>query len=77
MSRGTSRRHRSGSHDDNPRERLLSNGTQSLSDAELVEILLRNGCPGSSAEAVRGVQELGISVQRIELDPGVVSADAA
>ena len=36
-------------NDDNPRKRLLQFGPQALSDVELVEILLRNGCPGTSA----------------------------
>ncbi len=31
----------------------------------------------ATGEAVRGVKELGLSVRRIELDPDVVSADAA
>ena len=44
-----SRRRRRHSHDDNPRKRLLQFGPTALSDVELVEILLRNGCPGSSA----------------------------
>ncbi len=38
-------------------------------DAESMEHAIR--------EAVRGVQGLGLTVKRIELDPGVVSADAA
>lgn len=32
-----------------PRERLLRRGAQALSDAELVAVLLQNGCPGRSA----------------------------
>ncbi len=44
------RRQRPDHREDHPRERLLSMGTQVLSDAELVEILLRNGCPGSTAK---------------------------
>ena len=32
-----------------PRERLLALGAASLSDAELVALLLRTGAPGSSA----------------------------
>ncbi len=43
------RRRRQNHHDDNPRTRLLELGPTALSDVELVEILLRNGCPGSSA----------------------------
>ena len=43
------RRRRHPPHDDNPRTRLLDFGATALSDVELVEILLRNGCPGSSA----------------------------
>ena len=35
--------------EDHPRERLFRHGAQALSSAELVEILLRNGCPGSTA----------------------------
>ena len=34
--------------DERPRERLLRNGGRSLSDAELVAILLRTGCSGIS-----------------------------
>ena len=44
-----SRRKRRHYNDDNPRKRLLQFGPTALSDVELVEILLRNGCPGSSA----------------------------
>ncbi len=36
--------------DEQPRRRLLHNGAPSLSDAELLEILLRNGCPGSTTK---------------------------
>ena len=32
------------------RERLFRDGTRALSDAELLEILLRNGCPGSTTK---------------------------
>ena len=35
--------------EDHPRERLFRHGTHALSNAELLEILLRNGCPGSTA----------------------------
>jgi DNA repair protein RadC len=35
-------------HDERPRERLLRNGAQALSDAELVAILLKGGRPGAS-----------------------------
>ncbi len=35
--------------DDYPRERLFRHGALALSNAELLEILLRNGCPGSTA----------------------------
>jgi DNA repair protein RadC len=35
--------------EERPRERLLSRGARSLSDAELVAILLRTGLPGKSA----------------------------
>ena len=34
--------------DERPRERLLGNGGASLSDAELVAVLLRSGRPGRS-----------------------------
>ncbi len=46
MSRPRRRRRRL---DEHPRKRLLHSGAPALSDAELVEILLRNGCPGSTA----------------------------
>lgn len=49
MSRPNRRRRRNPAHGDNPRTRLLDLGATALSDVELVEILLRNGCPGSSA----------------------------
>ena len=49
MSQPTRRRRRHPPHDDNPRTRLLEFGPTALSDVELVEILLRNGCPGSTA----------------------------
>ena len=45
----TRRRRRLAQRDDHPRERLFRHGAQALSSAELVEILLRNGCPGSTA----------------------------
>ena len=35
--------------DEQPRRRLLRHGAPTLSDAELLEILLRNGCRGSTA----------------------------
>ena len=35
--------------EDHPRERLFRHGAHALSNAELLEILLRNGCPGSTA----------------------------
>ena len=38
--------------DERPRDRLLHNGSASLSDAELVSILLRSGRPGVSSIAV-------------------------
>ena len=34
--------------EDHPRERLFRHGAHALSNAELLEILLRNGCPGST-----------------------------
>lgn len=37
------------SPDDRPRERLLSHGSQALSEAELLAVLLRTGRPGVSA----------------------------
>lgn len=40
------------SREEEPRRRLLHNGAPSLSDAELVEILLRYGCPGSTAKTI-------------------------
>ncbi len=46
----TSRRRRSSPREEQPRERLLRNGAVSLSDAELVGILLRNGCRGSTTK---------------------------
>ena len=45
----TRRRRRFAHREDHPRERLFRHGAQALSSAELVEILLRNGCPGSTA----------------------------
>jgi len=36
-------------HDDQPREKLLRKGVESLSDAELVAVLLRTGVRGKSA----------------------------
>ena len=50
------RRRRHHHRDEHPRHRLLHHGTPSLSDAELVEILLRNGWPGSTAKEI--VREL-------------------
>jgi DNA repair protein RadC len=35
--------------DERPREKLLAQGAQALSDAELLTVLLRNGTPGRSA----------------------------
>ncbi len=43
------RRRKLAQREDHPRERLFRHGAQALSSAELVEILLRNGCPGSTA----------------------------
>lgn len=40
------------SEDDQPREKLLNGGQKSLSDAELIAILLRSGSPGESALAL-------------------------
>ncbi len=40
---------KSWSKDDRPREKLLRNGEQSLSNSELLAILLRTGAKGSSA----------------------------
>ena len=48
----TRRRRKPTHREDHPRERLLHNGAVSLSDAELVEILLRNGCRGSTAKGI-------------------------
>lgn len=45
---GRRKRRRHSTQDEHPRHRLLANGAQALSDAELVEILLRNGGPGSN-----------------------------
>ena len=45
----TRRRRRLAQREDHPRERLFRHGAHALSNAELVEILLRNGCPGSTA----------------------------
>ena len=44
------RRRRSSPRDEQPRQRLLRNGAVSLSDAELVEILLRKGCRDSTTK---------------------------
>ncbi len=42
--------------DDRPREKLLKKGTRSLSNSELLAILLRTGTPGISAiDLARGV----------------------
>ena len=45
----TRRRRKLAHREDHPRERLFRHGAAALSNAELVEILLRNGCPGSTA----------------------------
>ncbi len=49
MSRQPRKRRRQDTNDEHPRQRLLANGAQALSDAELVEILLRNGGSASTA----------------------------
>ena len=49
MTRHHRRRRQLVTHDEHPRKRLLECGARSLSDAELVEILLRNGSRGSRA----------------------------
>ena len=46
------RRPRLAQREDHPRERLFRHGAHALSNAELLEILLRNGCPGSTARAL-------------------------
>jgi DNA repair protein RadC len=46
----TRRRRRPDRGGDQTRERLFRDGTRALSDAELLEILLRNGCPGSTTK---------------------------
>jgi DNA repair protein RadC len=46
----------SGSEGERPRERLLPKGAQSLTDAELIAILLRSGIKGTNAvELVRQI----------------------
>ena len=45
----TRRRRKLAEREDHPRERLFRHGVHALSSAEPVEILLRNGCPGSTA----------------------------
>ncbi len=45
----TKRRRQLAQHEDHPRERLFRHGAQALSNAELVEVLLPIGCPGSTA----------------------------
>jgi len=40
--------------DDRPREKLILRGTQSLTDAELIAILLRTGTKGQSVIEVAG-----------------------
>ena len=71
--------------DERPRHRLLENGSQSLSDTELLSILLRNGRPGaSSLDVARGLLErhgglaglLGLSPEALQV-PGVGPAKAA
>lgn len=71
--------------DERPRHRLLQNGSQSLSDTELLSILLRNGHPGaSSLDVARGLLERhgglaglpGISPEALRA-PGVGPAKAA
>ena len=68
MSRAGRRRRRM---DEHPRKRLLHNGAQSLSDAELVEILLRNGCPGSTAKELARelLAEYGGLVGLVNVEP--------
>ena len=47
----TRRRRRPEPHyETHPRDRLFRDGARTLSDAELLEILLRNGCPGSTTK---------------------------
>ena len=71
--------------EERPRERLLGGGASSLSDAELLAILLRTGAPGLSAlalarrllEAHGGLVGLvGVSAAEI-VQPGVGPAKAA
>lgn len=71
--------------DERPRHRLLENGSQSLSDTELLSILLRNGRPGaSSIDVARGLLEhhgglaglQGLSPEALQV-PGVGPAKAA
>ena len=73
--------------DDRPREKLISKSATSLSDAELISILLKSGTPKRSAlELAREImvlsqnnlQELGkLSVKEIMQVKGVGSAKAA
>ena len=71
MSRHHRRRRQLVSHDEHPRKRLLENGAQSLSDAELVEILLRNGSRGSRAGdlARELIREYGGLVGLMKVEP--------
>ena len=50
--------------EDRPREKMLANGKKSLSDSELIAILLRTGIPGASATelAKRILQQSGNSL---------------
>jgi DNA repair protein RadC len=70
--------------DDRPRERLLAHGAETLSDAELVAILLGSGVAGKNAiqlarELLRdGMSGLrGRDVQQLEQFPGVGPAKIA
>jgi DNA repair protein RadC len=62
--------------DDRPRERLLTHGADTLSDAELIAILLGSGVPGKNAiQLARELLEDGMSGLR-RRDPGQVAKTA-
>jgi DNA repair protein RadC len=70
--------------DDRPRERLLTHGAETLSDAELVAILLGSGVPGKNAiQLARELLRDGMSglrsrdVKHLEGIPGVGPAKIA
>ncbi len=71
MSRHHRRRRQLVTYDEHPRKRLLECGAQSLSDAELVEILLRNGNRGSKAWdlARELMREYGGLIGLVNVDP--------